>query len=111
MERSRRTRDRSQARQIGSSCMQAYLRVTAGPDMGRTFDLTEGGTLVIGRGEKSNTRLIDGTASRLHCELRWEGGKFLLVDLDSVGGTMVNGRKVKEHDLKHDEEFQIGGTQ
>jgi serine/threonine protein kinase len=90
--------------------MQAYLRVTAGPDAGRTFDLVEGIPVVIGRGEKSNTRLTDGTVSRLHCELHWNGVEFRLVDLDSVGGTFVGGQKIKEHALKHDEEFQIGGT-
>jgi len=90
--------------------MQAYLRVTAGPDAGRTFDLTEGVTLTIGRGEKSDTRLTDGTISRLHCELRWQGDSFRLVDLDSVGGTLVDGKKIKEHALKQGEEFQLGGT-
>jgi len=90
--------------------MQAYLRVTSGPDAGRTFDLIEGIPTVIGRGEKSGTRLTDGTVSRLHCELKWEGTTFTLVDLDSVGGTFVAGQKIKEHMLKHDEEFQIGGT-
>jgi serine/threonine protein kinase len=90
--------------------MQAYLRVTAGPDAGRTFDLIDGIPTVIGRGEKSTTRLTDGSVSRLHCELKWEGNKFTLVDLDSVGGTFVGGQKIREHTLKHDEEFQIGGT-
>ncbi len=90
--------------------MQAYLRVTSGPDAGRTFDLIEGIPTVVGRGEKSNTRLTDGTVSRLHCELTWEGQQFKLVDLDSVGGTFVGGQKIKEHALRHDEEFQIGGT-
>jgi serine/threonine protein kinase len=90
--------------------MQAYLRVTSGPDAGRTFDLIEGIPMVIGRGEKSNTRLTDGTVSRLHCELRWQGIGFTLVDLESVGGTFVGGQKITEHALRHDEEFQIGGT-
>jgi serine/threonine-protein kinase len=90
--------------------MQAYLRVVSGPDAGRTFDLTEGVTMVIGRGEKSNTRLSDVTVSRLHCEVHWEGARFRLVDLDSVGGTFVDGQKIKEHALKHDQEFLIGGT-
>ncbi len=90
--------------------MQAYLRVTSGPDAGRTFDLIEGIPTVIGRGEKSGTRLTDGTVSRLHCELKWEGTSFTLVDLESVGGTFVGGQKIKEHKLRHDEEFQIGGT-
>jgi serine/threonine protein kinase len=90
--------------------MRADLRVTSGSDAGRTFDLIEGIPMVIGRGEKSNTRLTDGTVSRLHCELRWEGVTFTLIDLDSVGGTFVNGQKITEHKLRHDEEFQIGGT-
>jgi pSer/pThr/pTyr-binding forkhead associated (FHA) protein len=90
--------------------MQAYLRVTAGPDAGRTFDLIEGIPMVIGRGEKSNTRLTDGSVSRLHCELKWEGTQFTLTDLDTVGGTFVGGQKIQEYALKHDQEFQIGGT-
>jgi eukaryotic-like serine/threonine-protein kinase len=90
--------------------MQAYLRVTSGPDAGRNFDLGEGLTLTIGRGEKSDTKLTDSSVSRLHCTVKWEDGKFLLSDLDSVGGTLVDGKKVKDHVLKHDQEFQIGGT-
>ncbi len=90
--------------------MQAYLRVTAGPDSGRMFNLAEGLTLAIGRAEKSDTKLTDMGVSRLHCELKWEGNKFTLVDLDSVGGTLVDGKKIKEHELKHNQEFQVGGT-
>jgi serine/threonine protein kinase len=90
--------------------MQAYLRVTTGPDAGRTFHLIEGITLTIGRGEKSGTKLSDIAVSRLHCELKWSGYKFTLTDLDSVGGTFVDGQKIKEHLLKQDQEFQVGGT-
>ncbi len=90
--------------------MQAYLRVTAGPDNGRMFNLAEGVTLTIGRGDKSDTKLTDMAISRLHCELKWEGNAFTLVDLDSVGGTLVDGKKIKDHDLRHDQEFQVGGT-
>jgi len=90
--------------------MQAYLRVTAGPDAGRNIELTEGATLTIGRSEKSDTHLHDLGVSRLHCELRWEGSKFNLVDMDSVSGTLVDGQKITEHDLKHGQEFQVGVT-
>ena len=48
--------------------------------------------------------------SRLHCELFWQAGKFHLVDLESVGGTLIDGQKINEQDLKHGQEFQIGGT-
>jgi serine/threonine-protein kinase len=90
--------------------MQAYLRVVSGPDAGRTFELTEGVKLVLGRGEKSDTRLADSSVSRVHCELQWDGPRFVLVDLGSVGGTLVDGKKITLHHLKHGEEFQIGGT-
>ncbi len=90
--------------------MRAYLRVTAGPDAGRILDLIEGITTVIGRGEKSTTRLVDPSVSRVHCELKWEGTAFTLIDLGTAGGTLVGGRKISTYSLKHDEEFEIGGS-
>jgi len=88
----------------------AYLRVTAGPDLGRTFNLIEGFTTVIGRGEKAEARLNDPGVCRLHCELRCEPTGFQLVDMDSVGGTFFAGEKIQERPLKHGEEFQVGST-
>ena len=73
--------------------MQAYLRVISGPDAGRTIDLKEGVKITIGRGEKSDTRFTDLSMSRLHCEFTWDKGKFHLVDLDSVSGTIVDGEQ------------------
>jgi serine/threonine protein kinase len=90
--------------------MHAYLRVVAGPDQGRVFNLFEGSTLSIGRSEKTDTRLVDGSVCRLHCELRCAGGEFLLTDLESVGGTFVAGQRIQEHALKHGEELQVGNT-
>jgi serine/threonine protein kinase len=90
--------------------MYAYLRAVSGPDQGRIFNLTDGTTLVIGRGEKSDTHLSDGAVARLHCQLRCEGGSFRLIDLESVTGTTVGGLRIQEHDLKHGEELHIGNT-
>jgi pSer/pThr/pTyr-binding forkhead associated (FHA) protein len=92
------------------SSMHAYLRIVSGPDAGRTIDVTEGVKMTIGRGEKSDTRLTDLGVSRLHCEILWQGSKFHLVDLGSAAGTQVEGKPIQECDLKHDQEFQIGGT-
>jgi hypothetical protein len=90
--------------------MQAYLRIVSGPDAGRTIDLTENVKLTIGRGEKSDTRLTDLGISRLHCEILWQGTKFHLLDLGSAAGTQIDGKPITECDLKHGQEFQIGGT-
>jgi serine/threonine protein kinase len=90
--------------------MYAYLRVVAGPDQGRIFNLVDGTTLSIGRGDQSDTRLKDMTVGRLHCELRCAGNDFQLADLETVSGTLVGGQKIQEHSLKHGEEFQVGNT-
>jgi hypothetical protein len=90
--------------------MYAYLRAVSGPDQGRIFNLVEGTTLTIGRGERSDTHLSDGSVARLHCELRCQGGGFRLVDLESINGTLVGGLRIQEHDLKHGEEIQVGNT-
>jgi serine/threonine protein kinase len=90
--------------------MFAYLRVVSGPDQGRIFNLVDGTTLSIGRGERTDTRLTDGSAARLHCELRCAGGGFLLADMNSIDGTFVGGQKIEEHALKHGEEFEVGKT-
>src|SRR5579883_339189 len=103
-------RARSRRHVPGGSSMYAYLRVVAGPDQGRIFNLVDGTTLSIGRAENSDTRLKDTTACRLHCELRCQGSDFQLVDLESVSGTFVDGQKIQERALRHGEEFQVGNT-
>ncbi|MFJ1755653.1 FHA domain-containing protein [Kitasatospora sp. NPDC088134] len=50
--------------------------------------------LLIGRMTGSDLRLGDGTVSRRHAELRFEGGHWVLYDLGSSNGTYVNDRRV-----------------
>lgn len=90
--------------------MSLQLVVIAGPDKGRTFSLAEGQTLVIGRGQASDTQLNDPAMSRVHCRLQVDGGKPLLLDAGSSSGTFVNGKNVPSHELKPGEVFQVGDT-
>ena len=91
--------------------MLGYLRVIAGPDDGRMFNLDEGQKMLIGRSEKTDTRLKDLQVSRIHCEVKGAGGKIHITDNESVGGTFVNGQRVQEHTLKEGDVIQIGTTQ
>jgi serine/threonine protein kinase len=91
--------------------MHGKLVVIAGPDKGRSFELKEGQTLVIGRGEKSDTKLKDPAISRVHCELQVKSDKILLVDASSASGTQVNGKRVKEHAMKPGEVIVVGSSQ
>lgn len=50
--------------------------------------------LRIGRDPMNGLRLTHDTVSRLHAELGMQSGRWLLRDLGSTNGTMVNGRRV-----------------
>ncbi|MET7291142.1 DUF1707 and FHA domain-containing protein [Streptomyces griseoloalbus] len=53
-----------------------------------------GHPLRIGRDPASGLRLSHETVSRVHAELRHQGGLWVLRDLGSTNGTTVNGRRV-----------------
>ncbi len=53
-----------------------------------------GHPLRIGRDPANGLRLNHETVSRVHAELRHQGGLWVLKDLGSTSGTTVNGRRV-----------------
>jgi hypothetical protein len=53
-----------------------------------------GHPLRIGRDPGNGLRLSHETVSRVHAELRHQGGLWVLRDLGSTNGTTVNGRRV-----------------
>ncbi|MER3409827.1 MAG: hypothetical protein C4306_06955 [Thermoleophilia bacterium] len=48
--------------------------------------------------------------SRRHAELRQEGTSYLVVDLDSTNGTLVNGVRVRQAKLEHGDTISLGST-
>jgi len=91
--------------------MKRQLVVIAGPDTGRIFPLDDGQSLVIGRGQASNTQINDPRMSRVHCQVQADGGKTWLLDNGSSSGTLVGGEKITRHELKPGDVFQVGETQ
>ncbi|CAL9386185.1 hypothetical protein SUDANB6_01163 [Streptomyces sp. enrichment culture] len=53
-----------------------------------------GRSLRIGRDPANGLRLSHETVSRVHAELGFQGGMWVLRDLGSTNGTTVNGRRV-----------------
>jgi serine/threonine protein kinase len=90
--------------------MSAQLVVIAGPDRGRSFPLTPGQTLQVGRSQATATKLTDPSTSRVHCEIEWQGDKILLINI-STAGTLVNGKAVSEHELKPGDMIRLGSTE
>ncbi len=91
--------------------MLGQLLVIAGPDQGRSFNLEEGKSLLVGRGRNTETKLKDPQVSRVHFQINAEGKKLVLLDSGSTSGTVVNGKRVSQHELKQGDIIQIGGTQ
>eukprot|EP00913_Durusdinium_trenchii_P035349 g33079.t1 len=85
--------------------------VISGPEQGRSLEMVDGATIVVGRGQDAGFRLDDPRVSRAHCRLRVENGTVTVVDADSTGGTRVNGSKVDEHQLKPGDVIQIGDSE
>lgn len=86
------------------------LVIIAGPDKGRVkrFD---GVRMVVGRTNSCNLHLQDASVSRRHLELVQGASGVMLRDLGSGNGTKVNGEKITERLLKHDDVIEIGQTQ
>ncbi len=91
--------------------MLGQLLVIAGPDSGRVFSVKEGDPLLIGRGQNTETKLKDPAVSRVHCQVEVEGKKAFLANSSTTSGTLVNGKKVKRHELRPGDVIQIGSTQ
>jgi len=68
--------------------------------------------LSIGRAEDNDLRLADPKASRHHARLHRQGTAFLLTDLGSANGTLLNGvRLTAPRPLQHGDRIVIGDTE
>lgn len=65
--------------------------------------------LTIGRAAESNIVLKDQRASRYHCVVLTKPEGYLVMDMDSVNGTYVNGEKVHQIHELHDGDCLLVG--
>jgi hypothetical protein len=63
----------------------------------------------IGRRSDNDLVLDDPRVSRKHLQIRAVRGRFILFDLNSTGGTLVNGNPISEHTLAAGDVIQLGG--
>ena len=75
----------------------------------RAFPLTKD-RVIIGRLAESDIVLADPGASRRHAEVRREDGGFVISDLGSTNGTMVNESTIGERALEEGDRITIGRT-
>lgn len=66
------------------------------------------GRCVIGRAEDTDLTLVSNDVSRHHAAVIFQGGKYIVEDLNSTNGTFVNGRTVDHHTLNSGDEISVG---
>jgi len=87
----------------------AKLSVSKGVNQSETFILNSD-LISIGRSVDNNIVLQDRSVSRHHAEIRKSESEYLLVDLSSLNGSYVNGKRIKEKILENGDEIKIGAT-
>jgi two-component system, NtrC family, response regulator HydG len=101
-----------QATHKPSDVRDAFLVVREGNSWRDVFRLSAAQVMTIGRATTNRIVLRDELCSRNHCELYRNGANWVLRDLGSRNGTMVNnGPVVGERELESGDLIQIGPYQ
>jgi small-conductance mechanosensitive channel len=94
----------------------ASLWVTEGPDRGKAIVLLDGKPALIGRATHCDLALSEQQASREHFRIELDvtdaarGAGYVLKDLESKIGTVVNGERVEHRALRDLDRIAIGET-
>jgi pSer/pThr/pTyr-binding forkhead associated (FHA) protein len=66
--------------------------------------------VTIGRGTDATIRINDNSCSRVHCAIRYWDDIFIVRDMNSRNGTLLNGEKIKVAQLDAGDVLRIGAT-
>jgi len=86
------------------------FRQIKGADAGREFEFDQD-LIRIGRMPDSDVNFdpeVDLDASGRHAEIRYEDGRYLLLDAGSRNGTWVNGQRIRHAALHAGDEIELG---
>jgi hypothetical protein len=86
------------------------LVVQTGPLAGREFPLNKP-VVAVGRGVGNDIMISDAQISRRHAEIRQAGGGFVVADVGSTNGTLVNNQRITvPQQLRPGDVIQVGQT-
>ncbi|MBL6988630.1 MAG: FHA domain-containing protein [Bacteriovoracaceae bacterium] len=85
------------------------LLCMTGKNKGVSYFL-EGNRVVMGRGDKADIMVIDNKSSREHAELQRFKNTYVVTDLGSQNGLIVNDLKIGQQSLKDADTIIIGKT-
>lgn len=88
------------------------LSCTSGPREGETFELEGAEEWVIGRATDVEISIPDTSVSRRHAAVRQVAGRWVVEDLGSGNGTLINGMAISaESPLAHGDVLTLGDTE
>lgn len=85
------------------------LVIISGRGAGREFQCYSQ-TTFLGRNRENHVTLMDTSASRRHARIERRNGDFILEDLKSTNGTILNQKAISREMLHHGDKIQIGET-
>jgi pSer/pThr/pTyr-binding forkhead associated (FHA) protein len=77
----------------------------------RLKEMTSAPPVTIGRGTEATICLDDNRCSRLHCSIRYWDDIFIIRDMHSSNGTILNGQKIEVSKLAPGDVVKIGDTE
>ncbi len=97
---------------LSTQVRRARLKVVRGADRGRTHELGEQGSAVIGCDPEVDFVLTDRSVSMRHAELICEAGGYTLRDLGSTNGIRVGDLQIREAVIRSSaQRFSLGETE
>lgn len=83
------------------------LLITSGELRGRDIEILKD-QVRLGRSRQCEIVIPDDSVSRVHAEIRRDGDRYRLLDLQSTAGTFVGGSRVTDVFLRPGDELRIG---
>lgn len=88
----------------------AWLVAKSGSRSGQQYGLKRGRNRIGRDGNQCQVILDDSTVSKLHAEVSYENGRFMLYDHAALNGTFVNDRRVQKQGLLDGDEVRLGNV-
>lgn len=89
----------------------AYLMGMSGSVKGQMFVINKD-RMIFGRHPANDVVLADETVSAQHCYVARRGDRYILRDLNSTNGTLLNSKRITgEEELKPKSVIQIGSSE
>jgi hypothetical protein len=99
------------AERLGLPAAQARLVVLDRDGAPREHISITRAPVTIGRLSSNDVVLSDPNVSRRHAELRRNGDRWVVVDLGSTNGTLINGKLTREHEVSYGDRLAFGTSE